>query len=147
MLLAKADGLPFRFYSMSAEILREKKSYYEALEKTTTGPTDITHWIEWFLQTIKAAILRSENTVTHIVQKTLFWQRNKEIAMNERQTKVINLLWDGFEGKLTSSKWAKTTKTSQATALRDIADLINKGILIAASDGGRSTNYLLNDEV
>lgn len=147
MLLAKADGLPFRFYSMSAEILREKRSYYEALEKTTTGSTDITHWIECFLQTMKAAILRSENTVTRIVQKTLFWQRNKEIAMNERQTKVINLLWDGFEGKLTSSKWAKITKTSQATALRDIADLINKGILATASDGGRSTNYLLNDEV
>lgn len=147
MLLAKADGLPFRFYSMSAEILRKKKSYYEALEKTTTGPIDITHWIEWFLQTMKTAILRSENTVTHIVQKTLFWQRNKEIAMNERQIKVINLLWDGFEGKLTSSKWAKITKTSQATALRDIADLINKGILAVASDGGRSTNYLLNDEI
>ena len=143
MLLAKADGFPLRFYSMSAEILREKKSYYEILEKTTTGSTDITLWLRWFLQILKAAILRSETTVIRVVQKTSFWQRHKEVSMNERQVKMINLLWDGFEGKLTTSKWAKITKTSPATALRDITDLIDKGVLITASDGGRSTNYLL----
>lgn len=147
MLLAKADRSPHRFYSMSAEILREKKCYYEVLEKTTTGSTDITFWLEWFLQTMKAAILHSENIVKRVVRKASFWQRYREISMNERQVKVINRLWDGFEGKLTSSKWAKMTKTSQATALRDITDLIKKGILVSADDGGRSVNYLLKDDM
>ena len=146
MLLARADGFPLRFYSMSAEILREKKSYYEVLEKTTTGSTDITAWLEWFLNTLRTAILHAEVTVKSVVQKASFWQRNREIAMNERQIKVINLLWDGFEEKLTSSKWAKIAKTSQATALRDITDLIEKGVLVAAADGGRSTHYELKDD-
>ena len=146
MLLARADGFPLRFYSMSAEILREKKSYYEVLEKTTTGSTDITAWLEWFLNTLRTAILHAEVTVKRVVQKASFWQRNREIAMNERQIKVINLLWDGFEEKLTSSKWAKIAKTSQATALRDITDLIEKGVLVAAADGGRSTHYELKDD-
>ena len=147
MLLAQADGQHLRFYSMSAEILREKKSYYEALEKTTTGTTDITLWLEWFLKTMKTAILHSENIVKRTVQKASFWQRHREVPMNDRQLKVINLLWDGFEGKLTSSKWAKITKSSQATALRDITDLVEKGILIAAAGGGRSTHYLLQMDV
>lgn len=146
MLLAKADGFPLRFYSVSAEILRQKKSYYEMLEKTTIGSTDITAWLEWFLQTMKSAIFHTEKTIQRVVQKTSFWQRHKEVAMNERQVKMINLLWDGFEGKLTSSKWAKITKSSQATALRDITDLIAKGVLTTATDGGRSTNYLLKDD-
>lgn len=146
MLLSKADGLPLRFYSMSAEILREKKSYYEVLEKTTTGSPDITLWLKWFLQTMKSAIRRSENMVERTVQKTLFWQRRRGIPMNERQIKMVNLLWDEFEGKLTSSKWSKITKSSQATALRDISDLIEKGVLMAADNGGRSTNYLLKED-
>lgn len=146
MLLAKADRSPHRFYSMSAEILREKKCYYEVLEKTTTGSTDITFWLEWFLLTMKAAILHSENIVKRVARKASFWQRHREVSMNERQVKIINRLWDGFEGKLTSSKWAKMTKTSQATALRDITDLIKKGILVSADDGGRSVNYLLKDD-
>lgn len=147
MLLAKADGLPLRFYSMSAEILREKKSYYSILEKTTTGSTDITAWIEWFLQTISHALKRTEGTVNRVVKKSSFWQRHRDAAMNERQVKIVNMLWDGFTGKLTSSKWAKITKVSQATALRDITDLIDKGVLVPAADGGRSTNYLLKDDV
>lgn len=146
MLLAKADGFPLRFYSISAEILRKKKSYYDILEKTTTGPTDITSWLEWFLQTMKTAILQAEQTIQRIVNKTSFWQRHKDVAMNERQVKMINMLWDGFYGKLTSSKWARITKSSQATALRDITDLINKGVLTASADGGRSTNYLLKED-
>jgi len=145
MQLAKADGFPLRFYSMSAEILREKKTYYEILEHTTSNSTDITEWLEWFLNTMKSSILRAEETVKRVVSKSSFWQRHREIPMNERQVKVVNMLWDGFTGKLTSSKWAKITKTSQATALRDITDLIEKGILIAAADGGRSSNYLLKD--
>lgn len=146
MLLAKADGYRLRFYSMSAEILREKKSYYEVLEKTTTGTPDLTVWLEWFLQTMKSAILRSQDMAKRIVSKSSFWQRNRHISMNERQVKVINMLWEGFDGKLTSSKWAKITKSSQATALRDITDLIGKGILSVASDGGRSTHYILNED-
>ncbi len=145
MQLAKADGFPLRFYSMSAEILREKKTYYEILEHTTSNSTDITEWLEWFLNTMKSSILRAEETVKRVVSKSSFWQRHREIPMNERQVKVVNMIWDGFTGKLTSSKWAKITKTSQATALRDITDLIEKGILIAAADGGRSSNYLLKD--
>lgn len=145
MQLAKADGFPLRFYSMSAEILREKKTYYEILEHTTSNSTDITEWLEWFLNTMKSSILRAEETVKRVVSKSSFWQRHREIPMNERQVKMVNMLWDGFTGKLTSSKWAKITKTSQATALRDITDLIEKGILIAAADGGRSSNYLLKD--
>ena len=146
MQLAKADGFPLRFYSMSAEILREKKAYYEILEHTTSNSTDITEWLEWFLNTMKSSILRAKETVKRVVCKSSFWQRHREIPMNERQVRVVNMLWDGFTGKLTSSKWAKITKTSQATALRDITDLIEKGILIAAADGGRSSNYLLKDD-
>ena len=146
MQLAKADGFPLRFYSMSAEILREKKAYYEILEHTTSNSTDITEWLEWFLNTMKSSILRAEETVKRVVSKSSFWQRHREIPMNERQVKMVNMLCDGFTGKLTSSKWAKITKTSQATALRDITDLIEKGILIAAADGGRSSNYLLKDD-
>lgn len=146
LLLAKADGFPLRFYSMSAEILRAKKSYYDILEHITTGPTDITAWLEWFLQTMRNALLRAEQTVERIVYKSSFWQRHRDISMNERQVKMVNMLWDGFEGKLTSSKWAKITKTSQATALRDITDLMDKGVLIAAADGGRSANYRLKDD-
>ena len=147
MLLAKADGMPHRFYSMSAEILRERKGYYAALEKTTTGTMDITLWLEWFLQTLRSAILRSEATVKRVVAKSSFWQRSREIPMNDRQVKVVNMLWDGFDGKLNTSKWAKITKTSQATALRDISDLVEKGILVVANEGGRSTNYLLNEDL
>lgn len=144
MLLARADGFPLRFYSMSAEILRERKSYYEALERTTQGSTEITGWLMWFLQTIRKALLHAEMTIRKVVCKAQFWQRHKDILMNERQVKMVNLLWEGFEGKLTTSKWAEITKASQATALRDITDLIAKGILISAEDGGRSTNYRLN---
>lgn len=146
MLLAKADGMPHRFYSMSAEILRERKGYYEALEKTTTGSMDITLWVEWFLLTLRNAIKRSEATIVRVVKKSAFWYNNREIAMNERQVKVVNKLWDGFEGKLNTSKWAKMTKTSQATALRDITDLVEKGILVVSDEGGRSTNYLLKED-
>ena len=146
MLLSRADGMSHRFYSMSAEILREKKGYYEVLEKTTTGTLDITHWLDWFLQTMKKALKRAEATVARVVQKSLFWTENRAVAMNERQLKIVNMLWDGFEGNLTSSKWAKITKTSQATALRDITDLVEKGILVDSGSGGRSAHYLLKED-
>ena len=108
---------------------------------------DITLWLEWFLQTLRSAILRSETTVQRVVKKSLFWQQYREVAMNERQAKVVNMLWDGFEGKLTSSKWAKITKTSQPTAQRDISDLVQKGVLVVSGEGGRSTNYLLKEDL
>ena len=92
---------------MSAVILRERKGYYEALERTTTGTVDITIWLEWFLQTLRSAIVRSEATVRRVVAKFAFWQNNREVAMNDRQVKVVNMLWDGFEGKLTTSKWQR----------------------------------------
>ena len=92
---------------MSAVILRERKGYYEALERTTTGTVDITIWLEWFLQTLRSAIVRSEATVRRVVAKSAFWQNNREVAMNDRQVQVVNMLWGGFEGKLTTSKWQR----------------------------------------
>lgn len=146
MLLARADGMPHRYYSMSAEILRDKKGYYNALERTTVKDVDITLWLEWFLRTLKVAIERSVVTVSRVVKKSLFWQEHRDVAMNERQVKVINRLWDGFDGKLTTSKWAKICKTSQATALRDINDLIDKGILVKGREGSKNTSYILAEE-
>ena len=116
MLLARADGMPHRFYSMSAEILLNRNEYYTVLENTTTKDVDITLWLEWFLRTLRDAMKRSEEVVKRVVAKALFWQEHREVAMNERQVKVVNKLWDGFEGKLTTAKWAKICKTSQPTA-------------------------------
>ena len=143
MLLARADGMPHRFYSMSAEILRNRNEYYTALENTTTKDVDITLWLEWFLRTLRDAMQRSVVVVKRVVAKSLFWQEHREVAMNERQVKVVNRLWDGFEGKLTTQKWAKMCKTSQPTALRDINDLVEKGILVRSDEGSKNTSYVL----
>ena len=143
MLLARADGIPHRYYSMSAEILRNKNGYYDALESTTIGDVDVTLWLEWFLQTLKDAMERSMDIVSRVVKKSMFWQEHRDVAMNERQVKVVNRLWDGFDGKLTTVKWAKICKTSQATALRDINDLIEKGILVKGEEGSKNTSYIL----
>ena len=146
MLLARADGMSYRFYSMSAEILLNRNEYYTALENTTTKDVDITLWLEWFLRTLRDAMKRSEKVVKRVVAKALFWQEHREVAMNERQVKVVNKLWDGFEGKLTTAKWAKICKTSQPTALRDINDLVEKGILVRSYEGSKNTNYVLATE-
>ena len=143
MLLTRADGMPHRYYSMSAEIILNKKAYYDALEKTTTKDLDITLWIEWFLTTLGNAMKRSEGTVQRVVKKSMFWQEHRNLSMNERQVKIVNLLWDGFDGKLTTSKWAKICKTSQPTALRDINDLLEKGILVKSDSAGKNTSYVL----
>ena len=143
LLLARADGQPKRFYSMSAAILKNKNSYYEILEYTGKHGLDITQWLVWFLQTLEDAIDIAQLQTQHVLQKSLFWQRNQNIALNERQIKMINKLWDGFEGKLSTGKWAKMTKSSSATALRDIMELVQKGILRKTEDGGRSTGYEL----
>jgi Fic family protein len=143
MFLTRADEIPYRFYSMSAQIRKERKQYYEIIEKTQKGGLDITKWLTWFLNCLEIALVDAENSLSRVVQKTKFWEKNRSISMNERQTRMANLLWDGFEGKLTSSKWAKITKCSPDTALRDIQDLINKGIIRKTDEGGRSTNYEL----
>ena len=146
MLLARSDGLSQRFYSMSAQIQKERKSYYDILENTQKGKLDITGWIHWFLQTLQKAILNSEKTLAIVIKKHRFWNTYGTKIKNERQKKILNGLLDGFTGDLTTSKWAKITKCSQDTALRDIQDLIDKGILIKSSSGGRSTKYELKDE-
>lgn len=143
MLLAKADATPYRFYSMSAQIALERQEYYEMLEQTQKGSLDITQWIVWFVRMVDKAIESSMETISRTLSKASFWENNRHIAMNERQTKMINLLWDGFEGKLTTSKWAKINKCSTDTALRDIQDLVGKGILVRTDAGGRSTGYEL----
>ena len=143
MLLARADGLPWRFYSMSAAILRDKKNYYDLLEYMGKHGLDITQWLLWFLQTMENAIDTAAEKTQRVVRKSLFWQKHCTDALNERQIKVINRLWDGFEGKLNTSKWAKMTKTSTSTALRDIQELVDKGILRSTEERGRSTNYEL----
>ena len=147
MQLSKADGVNQRFYSMSAQIKNELKSYYKILEHTQKNDLDITEWIVWFLGCLKNAILSSNIIIDKVVKKHQFWVKNSGLIINERQQKMLNQLMDHFEGNLTTSKWAKITKSSQDTALRDISDLVNKGILIKANSGGRSTHYVLKSDV
>lgn len=144
MLLAKADKTPHRFYSMSAAIARDKKNYYDILEKTQKGNLDITEWMLWFQERLNDAIERAMSLTDNILKKAAFWEKHRHVAMNARQTKMVNMLWDGFEGKLTTGKWAKINKCSSDTALRDIQDLINKGVLIKNEGEGRNTNYQLS---
>ncbi len=146
MQLSKADGVNQRFYSMSSQIRISRKSYYKILEQTQKGDRDITKWIEWFLECLKAAILSSNVIIDKVVMKHRFWARFSGSVNNERQHKILSRLLDGFDGNLTTSKWAKITKSSQDTALRDINDLVNKGILVKANSGGRSTYYELKPE-
>jgi Uncharacterized conserved protein len=143
LFLARADEMPHRFYSMSATICKQRKGYYEVLEKTQKGGLDITCWLEWFLDCLETTLLDTERSINTILQKAVFWDKHRLVSMNERQIKMVNRLWDGFDGKLTSSKWGKITKCSPDTALRDIQDLINKGVLRKTDEGGRSTNYEL----
>lgn len=143
MPLARLDVDSARNYSMSAEINRNKKSYYEILERTQKGDLDITEWLLWFFDCLEKAITRASAIIERTLGKTAYWDKFRDIDINERQRKVINRLWDGFEGKLTSSKWAKICSCSQDTALRDINDLISKGMLRNSGEGGRSANYLL----
>ena len=145
MLLARADGSPQRFYSLSAQIQRERKDYYEILERTQKGALDVTDWIAWFLETLHRAVDQAQQTLDAVLTKARFWQHWATKPVNERQLKLLNKLLDGFHGKLTSSKWAVIAKCSPDTALRDINDLIERGILKKSNAGGRSTTYELND--
>jgi Fic family protein len=143
LMLARSEKSSRRFYSLSAQIQKERKGYYAILEQTQKGKLDITLWIEWFFNCLKRAIEEALSVLETIRGKSQFWEAVAEISMNERQRKVINRMLDGFEGKLTSSKWAKITKCSQDTAYRDILDLVDKGILAKNPEGGRNTSYTL----
>lgn len=143
LMLARADNTVERYYSLSSQILVERKQYYAILQKVQSNAYDITEWLDWFLHCLKNSILATETTLQKIFRKTEFWKIYENTEFNERQRLVLNKLLDGFDGKLKSSKWAKITKCSQDTALRDIKDLIAKGILQQELGGGRSTNYEL----
>jgi len=143
MLLARSDEQSYRFYSMSTQIRKERNSYYDILEKTQKGSLDITNWLEWFLNSLLHSIESSEKLLEKVIHKHEFWLRNAKVSINDRQRKILNMLMDDFEGVLNTTKWAKIGKCSQDTALRDIQDLIEKGILAKSDQGGRSTNYEL----
>jgi Fic family protein len=143
MLLARAENSGERFYSMSSQILIERKQYYEILQKVQHSAGDITEWLDWFLHCLKNAMLATENTTQKILKKAEFWKLHEHTAINERQRLMLNKLFDRFEGKLQTSKWAKITKASTDTALRDIKDLVAKGILQQTKEGGRNSNYEL----
>lgn len=143
LLLARAEGSPQRFYSLSAQIQRERKAYYDILERTQKGRGDVTEWLAWFFDALNRAVERAHGNLDTVLVKVRFWQRLAGTPLNERQVKLLNRLVDGFEGKLTSSKWAAMAKCSPDTALRDLNDLLAHGILRKSAAGGRSTSYEL----
>lgn len=143
MALARAEASAQRFYSMSAQIRIERNAYYDTLEAVQKGDLDVTDWLIWFLDCLDSAFGRAEDTLSRVLTKARFWERHDQSSLNERQRRIVNRLMDGFEGKLTSSKWAALGKCSSDTALRDIEDLRQRGILIKDPGGGRSTSYSL----
>lgn len=145
LMLARADKSKERYYSLSSQILVERKQYYAILQKVQHSNGDITEWLSWFLNCLKNSLIETEATLQKILRKNEFWKIKENTEFNERQRLVLNKLFDGFEGKLKSSKWSKIAKCSPDTALRDIKDLMNKGILKQEQQGGRSTNYELTD--
>ena len=144
MALARAEGTDQRFYSLSAQIQRERKQYYDQLEATQKGNMDVTGWLAWFLGCLLRAVQGADETLGAVLGKGRFWKRWADTAMNERQIKLVNRLLDGFEGKLTTAKWATIAKCSTDTALRDISDLMARGVLHKLEGGGRSTGYALS---
>jgi Fic family protein len=143
MQLARADETPYRFYSMSSQIRKERNDYYFILEQTQRGSMDITIWLQWFFGCLERAYASTEQSLSRILQKADFWKSNAAVNFNTRQHSIINKLLDGFEGKLTTAKYAKITKCSRDTALRDVTDLIEKGILIKEEGLGKNTSYVL----
>lgn len=146
LLLARIDGGSHRFYSLSAQIQRDRKHYYDILERTQKGTLDVTAWLLWFLATLQQAVAQAQHTLDTVLAKARFWQRWATTPMNERQVKLLNRMLDGFDGKLTSSKWAAIAKCSPDTALRDISELMSHGVLRKSEAGGRSTSYELSDD-
>ena len=145
LLLARADGSPQRFYSLSAQIQWERQAYYDILERTQKDSLEVTAWLAWFLDVLHRAVDRAQFTLDAVLTKARFWRHWATMPLNERQVKLLNKLLDGFEGKFTSSKWAAIAKCSPDTALRDINDLLTRGVLRKTDAGGRSTSYELND--
>jgi Fic family protein len=143
MQLARCDGDGNRYYSMSTAINAEKKAYYGAIEKVTKGDGDLTEWMEWFLACLNGAIAASDEILDDVFAKARFWKKADAAGLNGRQRKMLVILWDGFSGDLTTPKWAKMMKTSDDTALRDINDLIAKGLLARLGKGGRGSKYTL----
>jgi Fic family protein len=143
MQLARSENSAERFYSLSKQILNRRKEYYDVLKRTQHGDSDITEWLVWFLSTFRNALLETENSIQSVLSKAMFWEKHRDIPMNERQRKIMNMIFDGLSGKLTTSRWAKITKCSTDTALRDINDMIEKGILIRGEAGGRNAEYKL----
>jgi Fic family protein len=148
LALARADGVAERFYSMSTQIEKERKQYYDSLESSQRGTIDITLWLEWFLGCLDRALEHAQISFRGILHKARVWERiNQDGPVNERQHAVINRLLDGFEGKLSTSKYAKIAKCSADTALRDINDLLARGLMLREEGGGRSTGYRLAEQV
>lgn len=145
MALARSEQSPQRFYSMSSQIQLERNAYYDMLASTQKGDLDITAWLEWFLDRLDRAIEGAEGTLATVLFKSRFWEAIRTQPLNDRQRKAIEKLLDDFEGKLTSTKWAKLTKSSPDTALRDITDLVERGILVRDEGRGRSTSYSLRE--
>ncbi len=143
MALARSEQSSQRFYSMSAQICQERDAYYDILELTQKATMDVTRWMGWFLECMEHAIAGAQTTLANVLFKTRFWDHVGDLPLKERQRLVLNRLLDGFEGKLTTSKWAKLAKCSHDTALRDIAALTERGILVQSQQGGRSTSYEL----
>jgi Fic family protein len=145
MTLARSEQSSQRFYSLSSQIRLERGDYYMQLELVQKGSLDITRWIEWFLGCVSRSIENAENILKAVIKKARYWEKLSTTTLNERQKKILNLLIDGFEGNLTSSKWAKIAKCSQDTAYRDILSLVELGILKVSPEKGRSTSYFLGD--
>jgi Fic family protein len=145
MSLSRSEQNNLRFYSMSAQIQKERDFYYKQLEYTQKDTLDITVWLKWFLGCLERTFDSVDNVVAHVLKRTRLWKSWAAVSLNARHRLVLNKLLDGFEGKLTSSKWAKLAKCSQDTALRDILHLVEHGILIKNKSGGRSTSYSLVD--
>jgi len=147
LLLARAENSPLRYYSLSSQLLKERKSYYDELESATGYSGDIGRWVAWFLGVLERAAEASEEKLRTAARKSDIFVQFSKTALSKRQISVMNMLIDGFEGKMTTAKWAKLCKCSHDTALRDIEDLIEKGILLRSVEGGRSTSYVLNFSV
>jgi Fic family protein len=143
MALARAEQSVQRYYSLSAQIQRERKDYYDHLEATQKGQLDVTEWLQWFLACLLRAVQGADDQLLAVLTKAKFWRLWSGVPLNERQIKLLNKLLDGFEGKLTSSKWAAIAKCSQDTALRDITELLQLGVLQKSAASGRSTSYEL----
>jgi len=141
LALARAEGTPQRYYSLSAQMQRERKDYYDQLERTQKGTLDVNEWLEWFLGCLLRAVQGAQETLSAVLGKANFWRQWADTPMNERQIKLLNQLLDGFDGKLTTSKWAVIAKCSQDTALRDINELLARGVLVKSEASGRSTSY------